>query len=160
LLSAVVWALQIIGLSAWSRPQDVYASSFVQMVACAALCSVAAVPGGIALPSGGGQWAGTLYLAVVAGTLAIIGQTWAQAHLPATRAAIIMTMEPVWASVFAVALGGESVSGRLLIGGPLVLGAMALAEAPVARARQRSRRRPSTASARTASEAAATGTSS
>jgi drug/metabolite transporter (DMT)-like permease len=154
----VVWALQILGLSAWSRPQDVYASSFVQMLACAALCSLVALPGGIALPHGGGEWIGMLYLAVVAGTLAIIGQTWSQAHLPATRAAIIMTMEPVWASAFAVAIGGESLSGRLLVGGPLVLAAMALAESPVARARQRSRRKASTTSPRTAAVPAGTGT--
>jgi drug/metabolite transporter (DMT)-like permease len=131
--SAFVYALHILGLSAWSRPEDVYASAFGQMVVAAALCTVAAAPGGIALPHGGEAWLAMLYLAVAAGALAIIAQTWAQAHLPAARAAIIMTLEPVWASTFAVLLGGEAVSGRLLGGGALVLAAMALAELPLGR---------------------------
>ena len=41
-------------------------------------------------------------MAVFAGALAMVGQTWAQAHLSATRCAIIMSMEPVFAALFAV----------------------------------------------------------
>ena len=39
-----------------------------------------------------------------------------------------MTMEPVWAGGFAVALGGERVGGRLLAGVLLIVVAMLLAE--------------------------------
>ena len=49
----------------------------------------------------------TLYTALGAGALAMFLQTWAQAHLPATRAAIVMTMEPVAAAGFAVAFGAS-----------------------------------------------------
>ena len=59
---------------------------------------------------------------------ALLVQTWAQAHLTATRAAIIMTMEPVWAAGFATAFGGEALGPRLLVGGALVLAAMYLVE--------------------------------
>ena len=55
-------------------------------------------------------------------------QTWAQAHLDATRAAVIMAMEPVWAAGFAVGLGGESLSVRMIIGGLAILSAMYLVE--------------------------------
>ena len=79
----------------------------MQMIVIAVVCVVAAAPGGIALPSGTGAWT-VLYMALVAGALAIWGQTWAQSHLPATRAAIVMTLEPVFATGFAVAFGGES----------------------------------------------------
>jgi drug/metabolite transporter (DMT)-like permease len=51
-------------------------------------------------------------------------QTWAQAHMPATRAAIVMTLEPVFAAFFAVSLGSESPTWRMLVGGALVLVAM------------------------------------
>jgi drug/metabolite transporter (DMT)-like permease len=37
-------------------------------------------------------------------------------------------MEPVWAAFFAVLLGGENLTVRMLVGGALVLGAMYLAE--------------------------------
>jgi drug/metabolite transporter (DMT)-like permease len=67
-------------------------------------------------------------MAIFAGAGAMIGQTWAQAHLPPTRAAIIMTMEPVFAALFAVLFGGESVTVRMILGGLLVLAAMLLAE--------------------------------
>ena len=55
-------------------------------------------------------------------------QTWAQAHLAPTRAAIIMTMEPVFAAFFAVLFGGESLTARMVVGGAFVLGAMYLVE--------------------------------
>ena len=43
---------------------------------------------------------------IFAGAFALWAQTWAQAHVHPTRAAIIMTTEPVFAAAFAVALGG------------------------------------------------------
>ena len=51
-----------------------------------------------------------------------------QAHLPPTRSAIIMSMEPVFATFFAVLLGGELLTGRMLVGGALVLTAMLVVE--------------------------------
>ena len=69
----------------------------------------------------------------------MIGQTWAQAHLPPTRAAIIMSMEPVFAALFAVLLGGESATIRMVFGGLLVLAAMLMAELAPASARSRPR---------------------
>ena len=60
------------------------------------------------LPDRTGDWLSIVYMALVAGAAALLGQTWAQAHLPPTRTAIIMSMEPVFAALFAVLLGGES----------------------------------------------------
>jgi drug/metabolite transporter (DMT)-like permease len=126
--SAAVYALHIIGLGRWSSPSTAAGLSAVQMIVIAVVCVVAATPGGIALPSGAGAWTCVLYMAVVAGALAIWGQTWAQSHLPATRAAIVMTLEPVFATAFAVAFGGELLTTRMLAGGALVLAAMYLVE--------------------------------
>ena len=106
--SAAVYALQIIGLGRWSSASAAAGLSAMQMIVIAAVCVVAAAPGGIALPAGTGAWTSVLYMALVAGALAIWGQTWAQSHLPATRAAIVMTLEPVFAAGFAVAFGGEA----------------------------------------------------
>ena len=39
-----------------------------------------------------------------------------------------MAMEPVWAAGFAVALGGESLTLRMIIGGLAILSAMYLVE--------------------------------
>jgi len=127
-LAALLYALHIIGLGLWSRRTNVFGLAIVQMAVIALICTVASAPHGIGTPDTTGGWAALLYMAIVSGALAMLGQTWAQAHLPAARAAIIMTMEPVWAAFFAVLFGGESLTGRMLIGGALVLCAMYLVE--------------------------------
>ena len=124
LLAAAIYALHIIGLGRYSSPATAAALSTVQMITIAAVSLVAAAPGGIALPTGRGQWASVLYMALIAGAVAIWAQTWAQSHLTATRAAIVMTLEPVFAAMFAVAFGGESLTLRMLLGGAMVLAAM------------------------------------
>ena len=68
-------------------------------------------------PSGLGQWGSVVYMATAAGVLALWAQTWGQAHMSATRAAIVMTLEPVFAAGFAVAFGGEVLTWRMLAGG-------------------------------------------
>jgi drug/metabolite transporter (DMT)-like permease len=67
-------------------------------------------------------------MALIAGAGAMLMQTWAQSHLPATRAAIVMTTEPVFAAAFAVLLGSDVLSWRMLVGGGLILAAMYLVE--------------------------------
>lgn len=124
LLAAVAYALHIIGLGRYSSPATAAGLSAVQMLAIAAVSLVTAIPGGIELPNDGGQWGSVLYMALIAGAVAIWAQTWAQSHLTATRAAIVMTLEPVFAAVFAVALGGESMTLKMLLGGAMVLAAM------------------------------------
>jgi drug/metabolite transporter (DMT)-like permease len=126
--AAALYALHIVGLGAWSTSRSAYGLSTVQMIVVAVLCLVAATPGGITMPPDAGSWWAVIYTALVAGALALLVQTWAQAHLPPTRAAVVMTMEPVFASVFAVLFGNESLTGRMLIGGAMVLAAMYLAE--------------------------------
>ena len=128
LASAGLYALHIIGLGAWSTPQNAFGLSSLQMIVITCVCAIGALPGGFTVPSTGGDWVSVIYMALVAGALALIVQTWAQAHLNPTRAAIAMTMEPVFASAFAVLFGSESVTWRMLVGGALVLSAMYLVE--------------------------------
>jgi drug/metabolite transporter (DMT)-like permease len=127
-VAAMIYALHIVGLGAWSQPQQALGMAILQLIVIAVICLVCTAPGGLVLPDRLGDWASVLYMAVFAGAGAMIGQTWAQAHLPPTRAAIIMSMEPVFAAVFAVLLGGESATGRMLVGGALVLAAMLIVE--------------------------------
>lgn len=128
LASAALYALHILGLGRHSTAARATGMSVVQMLVIAAVSALAAVPDGLVLPATPGQWAVVLYLATAAGVLALWAQTWAQARLAATRAAIVMTLEPVFAAGFAVALGGESLSARMLAGGALILAAMYLVE--------------------------------
>jgi drug/metabolite transporter (DMT)-like permease len=126
--AAMLYALHIVGLGAWSNAAEAMGMTIVQLVVITVVCFVASAPGGMVLPSTAGDWLAVVYMAVFAGALALAGQTWAQAHLPPTRTAIIMSMEPVFAAFFAVLLGGESLTLRMLFGGLLVLTAMLVVE--------------------------------
>ena len=128
LASAALYALHIVGLGRWSREADAIGMSAMQVVAIAVVCLLATLPHGPSLPPDGSAWLVVLYMALVAGAGAMLVQTWAQAHLPPARAAIVMTTEPVFAAGFAVALGVDALSWRMLAGGALVLGAMYLVE--------------------------------
>jgi drug/metabolite transporter (DMT)-like permease len=128
LASALLYALHIVALGRWSRADQAFGLTAVQMAVIALVCLLATAPHGPVLPPDRAAWLAVLYMALVAGAAAILVQTWAQAHLPATRAAIVMTTEPVFAAAFAVALGADTLSWRMLAGGLLVLAAMVLAE--------------------------------
>lgn len=128
LVAAMLYALHIVGLDAWSNSQDALGMSILQVVMVAVICLIASAPHGIVLPDNGQDWLSVLYMAVFPAALALLGQTWAQAHLSATRTAIVMSMEPVFAAFFAVLLGGESVTTRMLVGGLMVLTAMLTVE--------------------------------
>jgi drug/metabolite transporter (DMT)-like permease len=128
LLAAVLYAGHIVGLGAWSTAEDAMGMAIVQLLAITTVCSLVTVPDGLVLPGSAVDWTSVLYMAVFAAALALAGQTWAQAHLPPTRSAIIMSMEPVFAAVFAVLLGGEDLTLRMLVGGAMVLTAMLAVE--------------------------------
>jgi drug/metabolite transporter (DMT)-like permease len=129
LAAAFTYAAHIVALGAWSRGRDALVLSFVQLVVIAAVAA-ASIPldGGAELPHGGREWFAVLYTAVFAGTLVLLLQTWAQARIAPTRAAVAMMLEPVFASGFAVALGVDRLTLRMVLGGLLVLAAMYVIE--------------------------------
>jgi len=129
LMAALLYGLHIVLLGQWSRAEDAFGLSAVQMAVIAIVCLLAtAGHGGPTLAPDRGAWIAVLYMALVAGAGAMLMQTWAQAHLPATRAAIVMTTEPVFAAFFAVLLGSDMLTWRMVAGGGLVLAAMYLVE--------------------------------
>ena len=126
--SALVYAAHIVALGRLSEPGTAWALSVVQMATIAVVCGIVALPDGIRLPASGLDWTIVIYLALIAGALTMLLQTWAQARVEASRAAVIMAMEPVWAAAFAVAFGGESITWRMVLGGGAILTAMYLVE--------------------------------
>lgn len=125
---AAAFALHIVGLGRWASSYDAFGLAVVQLLTTAVLCGAVAVPGGLVVPPNARVWGALALTALAATALAFVVQTWAQAHLAPTRAAVIMTMEPVFSGLFAVALAGEVLGVRTLIGAALVLVAMLLAE--------------------------------
>jgi drug/metabolite transporter (DMT)-like permease len=123
-LCAIAFAAHIIALSRWSNGLDVYAMTIVQLATCALLTGVISFAQGYEAPVDLSGWLVVLYTAVICTAVAFVVQTWSQAHMSATKVAVILTMEVVFAALFAVIFGGESIAIRALLGGVLVVAAM------------------------------------
>lgn len=128
LACAMGYTLHILGIGRWSTERIALPLATVQLAASTVICLIAASWNGIVMPNRGGDWAAIVYMALLAGALAMLLQTWAQARLSPTRAAVIMTTEPLFATLFAILFGSEHLTARLAIGGLLVLAAMYLVE--------------------------------
>ena len=125
-ISAIFYALHIISLSKWSSGRDAYAMTVVQLAMCALLSGIASIPGGYSPPPDFGVWSVVIFTAVFATAIAFIVQTWSQAHMSATKVAVILTMEVVFAALVAIIFGGESLTLQSSIGGVMVVSAMYL----------------------------------
>lgn len=124
LASAFCFGAHIIALGKWSLGRDVYAMTIVQLAMCALLSGIASLLQGYSPPPDKEVWATVIFTAVICTAVAFVVQTWSQAHLSTTKVAVILTMEVVFAAVFAVIFGGERLTLQATIGGALVLVSM------------------------------------
>jgi len=127
LAGALFFALQIVLLSRLGPGLSAADLAAVQMAVCFVIFSAS---GSTTFhPPSGTVWFAVVITGVFASALAFFLQAWAQKHLSATRAALIMAMEPAWALFFAVVLTGESMNAVQGLGAALVLIAVAGHEA-------------------------------
>jgi drug/metabolite transporter (DMT)-like permease len=124
LACAFFFALHIVGLGEWSSQYNPYGFTLIQISIVALISLVAAAPGGIEMPPDSAAWIAVGITSVLATALAFLVQTWAQSLVSPTRAAVIMTMEPVFAGIFAVVIGGNQLTARIIAGAACVLAAM------------------------------------
>ena len=125
---AVAFALQIVGLGEWAPLHDSAGLAIVQMATTTLLCLPAAASEKLTRPPDAGVWGAIVLTGLIATAAAYFIQTWAQTILDPTRTAIVLTMEPVFAAVFGVAIGGDAFDARTAIGCLCVLAAMLLVE--------------------------------
>ena len=130
LISAFLFAAHILLLSRWSRDFDAYTLTFVQLATCAIVSGIPASLNGFIAPPDTQVWAVVIFTAVFATFFAFVVQTWAQARISATKVAVILTMEVVFAALFSVALGAEPLTLRIVLGGSMVLVAMVMIVQP------------------------------
>jgi drug/metabolite transporter (DMT)-like permease len=121
---AIFFAIHIVGLGEWSSQYDPYAFSLLQIGTVAVISLIAATPGGITVPPDPRVWGVIGITGVLATAVAFFVQTWAQSLVSATRAAVVMTMEPVFAGLFAVVIGGTQLTLRTIGGAACILAAM------------------------------------
>jgi drug/metabolite transporter (DMT)-like permease len=113
--------VQISTLGAWVPPANLWGFTTVTMAAITVVVAIPAALRGVEVPSSAPDWFRLLYLALVAGVAAVAMQAWAQRRLPATQAAVILVLEPVWATGLAVTITIETLSLQLLLGGAVLL---------------------------------------
>ena len=129
LLGASLYALQIVWVARHAGAVDPLSIAGVQ----AATVAVLMVPFAgdlthVFAPLGVSGWRDFAYLAVAGSTLAPVLQIAAQQTLPAGRIALLFALEPVFALVFALTLGGEHFVLRWWIGAAMILIAVVLVE--------------------------------
>jgi drug/metabolite transporter (DMT)-like permease len=125
---ALAFAVHIVGLGEWSPNYDPFGLTFVQLLTVTVLCVVFAAPHSLAAPPDGGVWVAVLLTALAASAFGFAVQTWAQSHLHAVRVAVVLTMEPVFAGLFGVAIGGDHLGVRIVLGALCVIAAMLVVE--------------------------------
>jgi drug/metabolite transporter (DMT)-like permease len=123
LVCAVLYALHIVLLSQWSPGLRAAPLAMVQMATCAVLFSLGGTPALNHLPTAQ-VWFAIVITAVFASAVAFYIQTWAQAHLDASRTALILATEPAWALAAAIVLAGQRLNVVQGAGAALVLGAI------------------------------------
>ncbi|MCA1829342.1 MAG: DMT family transporter [Myxococcales bacterium] len=136
---AIVFAGHIIALGRLAPRHPVPPMLLLQL---ATVCALAAIFGPLveAQHFASDQprlWLALLYLALFATLVAFGVQTWAQKTLPPVRIALISSLEPVFAALWAALLIGERMTARELLGGALIVLGVAVGEAGAAWARAR-----------------------
>lgn len=129
LACAAVFAIHIVLLGHFSPRIPLEALTFFQ-IAAAALTAWLALP---FLETPTLRWRPAVLIAIVIGglvatALAFLVQTWAQQHIPPTRAALIFALEPVFAWLLAWYWNGELLTGRSATGAALILAGVLLVE--------------------------------
>ena len=127
--SAFAFAVHLVLLGHWAPIVGFESLSFLQIAGAAAIAVIATPL--VETPSI--HWSPIVITAVIGGGLlatavAFVLLTWAQQHTSVTRAAIILTLEPVFAWIVSWIFEGEVLSTRAAIGAGLILAGILLVE--------------------------------
>lgn len=125
--AAASYAVHIILVGEYTREHSAAALSVLQVVACAGMAWLTALGAhairwqAMRFRSGSTLWIGVAVCAVFATALAFSLQLWAQQYTTPSHAAILFTLEPVFAVATSYLVLGERLGSRSLLGAGLVL---------------------------------------
>ena len=127
LLCAVGFAFQIFFTAIFVQRYRATVLNCVQMVTAFVLSLVAMVAMGEThlTPTASGWWS-VLYLGVVSTTICYLLQTACQQYVDETKAAIILSMESVFGTLFSIILLHEVVTPRMIAGCAIILVAVVI----------------------------------
>ncbi len=125
---AVVYAFHIVGMGKWGKSLPALELTAVQL-AVVSILSAGCLPFiERRFEPTAGYWSAVIFTGVVASALAIAVQVWAQAKLSSVRAAVIFSIEPVFALAWALVVGRGWPSAAELVGGGFLIAAVLVSE--------------------------------
>jgi drug/metabolite transporter (DMT)-like permease len=133
--SAVMFAIQMVILEALTRSEaESRALTIAQVFTIGLLAGMWSLIQGNVFEMTTTGWIGIAYTAIFGSVIAVWLQTRFQPNVPAAHAGFIFALEPVFASLFAWMLIGESWTFRGLTGAAFILGAMGISSFALSRA--------------------------
>ncbi len=126
LISAVLFAMQIVAVGEWSNGKNAYPLALIQILVAALLFVMISFKDGYQVPPDGSVWIAILFTALFATFLGFLIQVKAQAIMTATAAGVILAMEVPFAFIFGLYFDNDPLTLRIASGGALVMGAMAM----------------------------------
>lgn len=127
--STIAYAIHILVLARYSKTADVGWLATIQIATAAVLGWLIfwwAAP--VEVRWTNAVWIALAVTSVLATAFAFSALTWAQKHTTATHAALILSLEPVFAWLASYVAAGEVLTGRGLAGAALILTGIVLAE--------------------------------
>jgi drug/metabolite transporter (DMT)-like permease len=126
---AVAFAVHIVLLGHWAPIVGFESLSLLQIAAAAAVACIA-VP---LVETPAIHWSPMVWSAILVGgvfatALAFVLQSWAQQNTTPARAAVLFSMEPVFAWIVSWTFEGEALTARAATGALLILGGVLLVE--------------------------------
>jgi drug/metabolite transporter (DMT)-like permease len=132
--AAISYAVHIILVGEYAREHSAAALSVLQVLACAAMAWLTAFGADairwqpMRFTSSAELWIGIAVCAVFATAVAFSLQLWAQQYTTPSHAAILFTLEPVFAVVTSYFVLGERLGPRSFAGAGMVLAGILIAE--------------------------------
>ena len=129
LVAAVLYAAHIVAVEKYSPGKDIYLITTFQFLYSAIYswigvaltdCVPASVPGEV--------WTALFYLGIMCTTVALLFQNVGQIYSDPASASVLLSLESVFGVLFSVALYGDPITGRLLLGFALIFVAILCSE--------------------------------
>lgn len=129
LICAIFFGIQIMSMERFARKEDPILITIVQAIVASGLSLLFAFLfeprlGSLNMRS----WGAILYLGIFSTCIAFLIQNVAQKYTTSDHAALILSLESVFGSIFAVIFLGEIFSARMLIGCAIIFLAIIIAE--------------------------------
>lgn len=120
-ICALAFAINILNLAKYAPGCRVLMLTFIQVAFTAGACWLASALLEHPVPLTGSVWGGLIYLALAGTILTTAGQTWGQKLVSSERAALVFTLEPVFAALFAFIFLKETLPPQGLAGSVLIM---------------------------------------